>query len=142
MTMDRRAFLHAAAGVGTAALTERSAAAFGAAASQEASAQLNRPAPAREKPADIAKPAGARKIKNILFFLSDQQRQDCLGCYGHPFIQTPVLDNLARNGVRFDNAFTPAATCSPARASIQTGLLPHRHGLVFNSGSFSAACGG
>jgi arylsulfatase A-like enzyme len=135
--MDRRTFLHAAAGAGTAALAGRATG-----ASQTASGQGNRPAPAFETLADTPKPAGARKIKNILFFLSDQQRRDCLGCYGHPFIRTPVVDGLARNGVRFDNAFTPAAVCTPARACLQTGLLPHRHGLVFNSGSFSSANGG
>jgi arylsulfatase A-like enzyme len=143
--MDRRAFLHTAAGVGTAALTGGAAAAVDAvtaAVPQAAFSRPNQTAPVLETLADIAKPAGAGKIKNILFFMSDQQRQDCLGCYGHPFVQTPVADGLARNGVRFDNAFTPAAVCTPARACAQTGLLPHRHGLVFNSGSFSAANGG
>ena len=80
------------------------------------------------------------KFKNILFLLSDQQRQDCSGCYGNSVVQTPNLDRLAANGVRFTNAFTPTAVCCPARTSIQTGLLAHEHGIVrnpsFESGIF------
>jgi choline-sulfatase len=43
----------------------------------------------------------------------------------------PNLDALANGGVRFENAYTPNAVCSPARASLMTGLLPHNHGVLF-----------
>jgi len=71
-------------------------------------------------------------IRNILLLLADQHRQDCVGCYGNPIVRTPHIDALAERGVRFTHAFTPIAICTPARASIQTGLLPRRHGLIFN----------
>ena len=71
-------------------------------------------------------------IRNVLFILADQHRRDCLGCYGNPVVRTPNIDGLAARGVRFDHAFTPTAICTPARASIQTGLIPRRHGLIFN----------
>ena len=74
------------------------------------------------------------KIKNILVLFVDQQRSDCLGCYGNETVKTPNLDRLARHGVRFTNAFTPAPVCTPARTSFQTGLWPHKHRLLFNTG--------
>ncbi|MCE5279491.1 MAG: sulfatase-like hydrolase/transferase [Planctomycetaceae bacterium] len=58
---------------------------------------------------------------NILFFFSDQQRWDTCGCYGQPLGVTPNLDAMARDGVRFANAFTCQPVCGPARACIQTG---------------------
>jgi len=48
---------------------------------------------------------------------------------GHP-CQTPNLDRLAARGVRFERAYTPNPVCSPARASLMTGLLPHNHGVL------------
>lgn len=80
---------------------------------------------------------GKAPVKNILVFFVDQQRQDCLGCYGNTIVQTPNIDRLARSGVRFTNAFTPTPVCTPARTSLQTGLFPHTHGLIMNT----ARCG-
>ena len=48
---------------------------------------------------------------------------------GH-ICQTPHMDHLAASGIRFDRAYTPSPTCSPARASLMTGLLPHNHGVL------------
>ena len=73
-------------------------------------------------------------IKNILVLFVDQQRYDCLGCYGNETVKTPNLDRLARRGIRFTNAYTPAPVCTPARTSFQTGLWPHNHRLLFNTG--------
>lgn len=72
--------------------------------------------------------------KNILVLFVDQQRYDCLGGYGNETAKTPNLDRLASQGVRFTNAYTPAPVCSPARTSFQTGLWPHNHRLLFNTG--------
>ncbi len=58
---------------------------------------------------------------NIVFFFTDQQRWDTCGCYGQPLEVTPNLDRLAREGVRFANAFTCQPVCGPARACLQTG---------------------
>jgi len=71
-------------------------------------------------------------MKNILFIFSDQQRADCLGCYGNPLVRTPHLDALAAGGVRYSNAFTPSPICTPARACVQTGMYAQQHGLLFN----------
>ncbi|MCK4647280.1 MAG: sulfatase-like hydrolase/transferase, partial [Candidatus Aminicenantes bacterium] len=57
---------------------------------------------------------------NILFLLVDDQRNDTLGCAGHPIIKTPVIDSLAAKGMRFSNAFVTTSICAASRASILT----------------------
>ncbi|MGH3094505.1 MAG: sulfatase-like hydrolase/transferase [Streptosporangiales bacterium] len=69
---------------------------------------------------------------NILFVMTDQHRVDTLGCYGNPHVRTPALDGLAADGTVFDNCFTPSAICTPARASLLTGVMPFRHQLLAN----------
>jgi arylsulfatase A-like enzyme len=71
-------------------------------------------------------------IENVLFVLTDQQRCDSLGCYGNDRVATPNIDRIASDGTRFERAYTPAAICSPARASILTGVWPHTHGALQN----------
>ena len=66
---------------------------------------------------------------NIVLILLDWGRRDALGVYSDKDVTTPHMDALAERGVRFDNAYTPATLCSPARASILTGLYPHAHGV-------------
>jgi N-sulfoglucosamine sulfohydrolase len=53
-----------------------------------------------------------------------------LSCYGDPYARTPYLDQLAANGVRFNQAYVTQAGCSQSRASILTGLYPHQHGQI------------
>jgi arylsulfatase len=67
---------------------------------------------------------------NILLITVDQMRADCLHYLGHPVIQTPNLDNLARNGVTFTSAYTATPSCVPARAAIMTGMNQKNHGRV------------
>src|SRR5262245_27660824 len=62
---------------------------------------------------------------NILFLMADQFRADALGASGNTWVRTPSLDRLAAGGVRFSNAYTPQALCTPARASLMTGVYPH-----------------
>lgn len=64
--------------------------------------------------------------------MTDQHRRDTLGAYGNQLAQTPVLDELARTGTRFDRWYTPTAICTPARASLLTGQAPFRHKLLAN----------
>src|SRR4051794_26822017 len=64
---------------------------------------------------------------NILFLLTDDQRWDAMGCAGNKLIQTPNLDALARDGVRFRNMFVTTAICAASRASILTGLHERTH---------------
>ena len=75
--------------------------------------------------------AKARTKPNILFFLIDDQRNDTLGCAGHPIIKTPVIDSLAARGVRFRNAFVTTSICAASRASFLTGLYERTHGFTF-----------
>ena len=70
---------------------------------------------------------------NLLFILTDQQRADTLGCYGNNVIQTPNLDALARESFVFENAYVSQPVCTPARATIMTGLYPHTHGCITNN---------
>ena len=65
---------------------------------------------------------------NILFLMTDQMQGRVLEP-DHP-CQTPTLDRLAQRGVRITRAYTPNPVCSPARASLMTGLLPHTHGVI------------
>lgn len=65
---------------------------------------------------------------NILFLMTDQMQGRVLDA-DHP-CQTPHFDRLAARGVRLPRAYTPNAVCSPARASLMTGLLPHSHGVL------------
>ena len=58
---------------------------------------------------------------NILFFFTDQQRWDTIGCYGQKLNISPNLDKLAKEGVLFKNTFTCQPVCGPARSCIQTG---------------------
>src|SRR5262245_27331301 len=70
---------------------------------------------------------------NVLVVLCDQLRIDLLGCYGGTLVRTPHIDALARDGVLFERAYTPTAICSPARASLLTGLYAHQHHMFNNS---------
>jgi arylsulfatase A-like enzyme len=69
---------------------------------------------------------------NILLVITDQQRADTLACNGNVFTRTPHADALAKRGVNFANAFTPFPVCTPARATMWTGAMPHAHGVVHN----------
>lgn len=66
---------------------------------------------------------------NILMIVSEDNGPE-LGCYGDAYARTPVLDQLAAEGVRFENAFVPFSVCSPSRAAFLTGLHPHQNGMV------------
>lgn len=69
---------------------------------------------------------------NFLFLITDQQRADWLGCYGHPVLKTPHIDSIAHRGMRFDNFHTASPVCMPNRASLLTGRYPSLHGLRYN----------
>lgn len=71
--------------------------------------------------------------RNLVFILTDDHRHDAMGFLGHPFLETPHLDSLARNGAYLKHAFVTTALCSPSRASILTGQYAHRHGVVDNN---------
>lgn len=84
-------------------------------------------APAPElAPAELA---ARTQRPNIIFLLTDDHRSDALGAAGNPIIQTPVLDELARSGVRFQNAFVTTPICMIGRASVFSGQYERRHGI-------------
>ena len=66
---------------------------------------------------------------NILLFVTDDHGQWASGAYGNREVRTPSLDRLAASGIVMENAFTPTPVCSPARASLLTGLTPSQHGI-------------
>lgn len=69
---------------------------------------------------------------NIIYILGDNHNADTMGCAGHPFIKTPGMDRLAREGVMFNKTFNTTSLCSPSRASILTGAYAHNHGVKNN----------
>ncbi len=70
-----------------------------------------------------------RKKQNIILIMTDNHGAWTLGCYGNPDIKTPNIDHLAKEGIRFKNAFSSNAVCSPTRATYLTGLIPSQHGV-------------
>ncbi len=77
-------------------------------------------------PGSMAENPGKEARPSFLFLLVDDLGWADLGCYGSTFHETPHLDRLAREGVRFTDAYTAASICSPTRASIMTGKHPVR----------------
>ena len=77
--------------------------------------------------------AASAERPNILFILADDVRWDDLGVTGHPFVKTPHIDRIAKEGVLFRNAFATTVICSPSRANILTGLQTRAHGIVDNT---------
>lgn len=74
--------------------------------------------------------APAQDRPNILFLMADQFRGDCMGCAGHPAVQTPNLDRIAAEGAHFPHAYSSTPTCTPARAALLTGMSPWNHGML------------
>ncbi|MFT5109661.1 MAG: arylsulfatase A-like enzyme, partial [Pseudoalteromonas tetraodonis] len=83
--------------------------------------------------------AGAQAVDkpNIIFFLTDDQRNDFLGCTGHPIVKTPVIDQLAAEGTLFKNAFVTTSICAASRATLFTGLYERTHGYTFGKPAVS-----
>lgn len=70
--------------------------------------------------------------RQFIFIMTDSQRADMVGCYGNKDMLTPSLDSLAKEGIRFTNAYTTQPVCGPARSAIFTGLYPHSNGAWGN----------
>ena len=73
------------------------------------------------------------KARNFLFIMCDQLRTDYLSCTGHPTLETPHIDGLARRGVLFDRAYCQAPVCGPSRMSFYTGRYMFSHGATWNN---------
>jgi arylsulfatase A-like enzyme len=77
----------------------------------------------------------ARRRPNVLYILTDDQRWDLLSLRGHPFVQTPNMDRIGREGAQFLNSFVTTSLCSPSRASFLTGRYAHQHMVRYNRSS-------
>ena len=76
-------------------------------------------------------PLSAREAKpNILFIMADDLGWMDLACQGNKLVETPNLDRLARQGMRFTDAYAAAPVCSPTRCAVLTGQAPARIGLT------------
>jgi arylsulfatase A-like enzyme len=78
----------------------------------------------------------SRKPPNILFIMSDDHGSQAISCYGSRINQTPHIDRLAKEGVRFSNSFCTNAICAPSRAVLLTGKYSHVNGVIDNSVKF------
>ncbi|MHA8071874.1 sulfatase family protein [Aquirufa ecclesiirivi] len=76
---------------------------------------------------------------NIIFILTDDHRWDALGYAGNKIIQTPVMDDLAKKGTYFKNAFVTTPICAASRASIITGMYERTHQYTFGQGDIKPA---
>jgi N-acetylglucosamine-6-sulfatase len=85
--------------------------------------------------APLAAGAAEASRPNIVFITTDDQRWDAMSGMGHPFVRTPNMDRLAREGMRFAEAFVTISLCAPSRACYLTGAYAHTHGVRTNEGS-------
>ena len=78
----------------------------------------------------VCSAAAVETRPNIVFFLVDDLGRQDIGCYGSTFYETPHLDQLAKEGARFTDAYAACPVCSPTRAAVQTGRWPQRTGVT------------
>ena len=81
-------------------------------------------------PCSVRYALGAPQPPNIIIILADDLGYGDLGCYGHPTIRTPNLDQMAAEGLRFTDFYVAACVCTPSRAALLTGRLPIRNGMA------------
>ncbi|MBN1153964.1 sulfatase [candidate division KSB1 bacterium] len=78
----------------------------------------------------------SKQRPNILFIMSDDHAEQAISCYGSNLIQTPNIDRIAHEGVRFKNSFVTNSICAPSRAVLLTGKYSHKNGLRDNRDEF------
>lgn len=69
---------------------------------------------------------------NVVFIISDQHKLEATGAYGSSLAITPNIDALAKTGILFNNCYTPAPVCAPARASLVTGMYPYANEAIYH----------
>ena len=88
-------------------------------------------------PAAAARAANPGQVNmdqpNIIFVITDQQRYDTINALGFPYVDTPHMDRMVREGVAFTNCYVTAPSCASSRASLFTGYYPHTTGILKNA---------
>tara|TARA_B100000029_G_scaffold506047_1_gene588036 strand:+ start:3027 stop:4511 length:1485 start_codon:yes stop_codon:yes gene_type:complete len=88
-------------------------------------------------PAAAARAANPGQVNmdqpNIIFVITDQQRYDTINALGFPYVDTPHMDRMVREGVTFTNCYVTAPSCASSRASLFTGYYPHTTGILKNA---------
>jgi len=79
----------------------------------------------------FAEPARSDR-PDVLFLMTDEQHHRSLSLTGNPYVRTPNMDRIGREGALFENATCVTPYCSPSRASMITGVYPHTHGILQN----------
>ena len=83
----------------------------------------------------VADDSASSRRPNLLIIMTDQQFADAMSCaMGSEWIQTPNMDSLAQNGMRFTRAYSPNPLCMPMRTAMLTGQYPHQTGVQTNGG--------
>jgi len=86
-----------------------------------------------------AEPSHRRSRPNIIFIMTDDHAAHALSCYGSRINETPNLDRIANEGMRFDNCFCTNSICAPSRAVILTGKYSHVNGVTDNRRVFDGS---
>lgn len=82
----------------------------------------------------------AKRVRpNIIFIMSDDHAERAISCYGSDLIQTPGIDRIAREGIRFENSFVTNSICGPSRATLLTGKYSHLNGFRDNRDTFDGS---
>jgi len=84
-------------------------------------------------------PKNEKKRPNIILILTDDHTTQAMSCYGSKLIQTPNLDRIANEGMRFDNCYVSNSISGPSRACILTGKMSHINGFTDNSQTFDGS---
>ena len=84
--------------------------------------------------------ADARTRPNVLLITTDQQAALAVGAAGNPDLSTPAMDALGERGVRFERAYCTFPLCTPSRASLYTGRMPHEVGADYNNKPIAPEC--
>lgn len=79
--------------------------------------------------------ANAAEKPNIIFLFADDQNLSSVGCYGNPDVKTPQMDQLARDGIRFDRHYNTTAICMASRSNVFTGMYEYKTGTNFTHGN-------
>jgi arylsulfatase A-like enzyme len=93
---------------------------------------------AAARPVPAAEGTGSQR-PNILYIMSDDHAAHALSCYGSKINQTPNLDRLAKEGMRFNNFFCTNSLCGPCRATVLTGKYSHKNGFIDNASRFDGS---